>query len=398
MQHLEIYDSHTPVFNVMAQAVYPDANFTYIGFKSELTKRAQDKLKRYFKIRGAGEPNFVVIKGETVNRVEEALAFLENGEKYYIELRGGAELIFVVLGSMLASTGVSVFRVDPASGKAISVTGALPDVPEMKPDIKLEQLILLANGAIGDDTEDLQVELTDDLKKRVRARWARYSAGPKSYNYDNGAFAEFISNHSKTDSSGRTIIDPGELCKIPAGKVGWLKKYINRLSFDGLVTVEKAAGDGTAFRYKNEACRELVNKTGLLLELFVRSAAAETGRFSDVRQGVRFDWDGTLSDAGAADGTTNEIDVVLVCNFTVFYISCKSGQFDRNALYELDAVANRFDVGNLRKILICKDIDQSNAVRARDMNIKVISDIGSVGSLEDMAAKLNKLAKSSARE
>ena len=128
----------------------------------------------------------------------------------------------------------------------------------------------------------------------------------------------------------------------------------------------------------------MVEKPGLLLELFSRIAAEEIGRFSDVRHGVRMNWDGKLNENGTVSGTNNEVDLILVDGFTVYCVSCKSGYFDKVALYELETVASQFDIGNVRKVLICDYIDESTKERAQNMRILVISGITGYSTFEQV--------------
>ena len=54
------------------------------------------------------------------------------------------------------------------------------------------------------------------------------------------------------------------------------------------------------------------------------------------------------------------------------YISCKMGNVDQMALYELETVANWFDGIYAKKVLInAKDIAPGHLLRAEEMGIEV---------------------------
>ena len=90
--------------------------------------------------------------------------------------------------------------------------------------------------------------------------------------------------------------------------------------------------------------------------------------------GVMIDWDGHISTP--SDDVSNEIDVISLDGYTMTFISCKCGRLDangaRNALYELDTVANRFGGKYVRKKLALLDeIGETHLNRAKEMGIEI---------------------------
>lgn len=91
----------------------------------------------------------------------------------------------------------------------------------------------------------------------------------------------------------------------------------------------------------------------------------------DCRVGVHIDWDGIMHKSAGKD-VLNEIDIMSIKNNLPTFISCKIGNVDQMALYELETVANRFGGKYAKKVLvIAKDMASGHALRAEEMGIEV---------------------------
>ena len=128
-----------------------------------------------------------------------------------------------------------------------------------------------------------------------------------------------------------------------------------------------------SFIYKNENIIKLLGKEGNVLEqrVLVEERAFHRQCLSD----VVIDWDGHIS-AVANDDVSNEIDVISLDGYIMTFISCKCGKLDknlaRNALYELDTVANRFGGKYVKKKLaVLGEIGETHANRAKEMGIEI---------------------------
>ena len=66
----------------------------------------------------------------------------------------------------------------------------------------------------------------------------------------------------------------------------------------------------------------------------------------------------------------NEIDVIALEGYTPIFISCKNGNVDKMAFYELDTVAKRFGGKYVKKEFSTgSEMNESSACRAKEMNI-----------------------------
>lgn len=393
MKIIEIYDKEHPVYNIMAQVIYPDAEIIYIGVKNLLSKKAQKRLRAYFKARKCKKsPSFILPDEESVEAIELAIHSVVSEEGCYIELRGGTEVMCVAMGVIAERYKLSMFQINPNTAKVKAITGSLPDVEPCTPDLKYEELVCLTGGCIGSKTEDYSVIVDSDTEEAVSSLWKRYAKNSGNYNRKNSRFTSIVNPRSVPEAGHSININANDLSSISERDFNTAVGYVNQLEKEGIIDVVRCNNEGLVFDYKNDTCKELIEKSGLLLELFGRISAISIGRFSDVRQGVRLDWDGKLNENGTVFGTNNEVALIFVDKFTVYYVSCKSGYLDKSALYELETVAVKFDTGNVKKILICDEIDDATKERAQDMRIQVIAGITGYNTFEDLGKKFLKMA------
>lgn len=125
-----------------------------------------------------------------------------------------------------------------------------------------------------------------------------------------------------------------------------------------------------------------MSKAGNILEVYTYMLLHELSKenpdlFCDKRMGVCADWDGKLIPKQKS-GTRNEIDLIVTKNTVPIFISCKHGEVLKEALYELQTVAEHYGGKYAKKVLITADLGSSFTKRdsflkrARDMGITVI--------------------------
>ena len=128
-------------------------------------------------------------------------------------------------------------------------------------------------------------------------------------------------------------------------------------------------GEVYSFSYKSEKIEETLWDAGSVLEL--HTYMEERVKASDCRVGVHIDWDGIVHNDSGRD-VLNEIDVMSIQNNRPTFISCKIGNVDQMALYELETVANRFGGKYAKKILsTAQEPSAAHVRRAKEMGIEV---------------------------
>lgn len=142
------------------------------------------------------------------------------------------------------------------------------------------------------------------------------------------------------------------------------------------ITQQEDTKDGVriSFYYSSDAVWDVLSKAGNILEAYVWEQAAKTGFFDDVRTNFMFHWpEGDVS---------NELDVLATKGLSTLVISCKTAKFQKEHLYEVKYLADRFSV-NTKAVIIYSseravkksDSDSSAALRKRAaaMGIYMIS-------------------------
>ena len=109
------------------------------------------------------------------------------------------------------------------------------------------------------------------------------------------------------------------------------------------------------------------------MELYTYISALECNYFDTCDIGVHLDWDGIIN--GWLPDVVNEVDVLLMKDNIPTFISCKNGRVDKDALYELDTVTQKFGGKYAHKIIISpQSNDETLSERAREMGIDLVDE------------------------
>lgn len=96
------------------------------------------------------------------------------------------------------------------------------------------------------------------------------------------------------------------------------------------------------FTYKNQAIKNCLATAGNVLELYAWHAAAQTHYFDDCRANFSFRW---------KENVKNELDLILTKGLTTLVVSCKTAKFNKEHLYEIKYLTDRFSLGSKPVIL-----------------------------------------------
>ena len=164
------------------------------------------------------------------------------------------------------------------------------------------------------------------------------------------------------------------------------ERVLRALRKQGIVTESAVEKTKATYTIGGAAkTKELYEKGGTSLELFVCLAAAKCGSFSDAQTGVQIDLDGAITNAPS--DPHNEIDVLAMYRGRPVFISCKNTRPTREFLYEIKTVA--LSAGGKRAVpAIVSTVPALPAVaeRARDMGVLLIDDLhtASLKSLKNL--------------
>jgi hypothetical protein len=115
-----------------------------------------------------------------------------------------------------------------------------------------------------------------------------------------------------------------------------------------LKTLDKAGTFKIEFFYNYNAIKDCLAKEGNVLEAYVWCKAYETGYFDDAKANFSFGW----SDSSTVK---NELDVVLTKGLSTVVVSCKTARYNKEHLYEVKYLADRFSVNSKAVIVYSSD-------------------------------------------
>ena len=102
-----------------------------------------------------------------------------------------------------------------------------------------------------------------------------------------------------------------------------------------------------SFTYNNSAIRDCLTTAGNILEAYVWYQADKTGYFDSLQTNFSFTWHNSR--------VSNELDVILTHGLTTLVCSCKTAKFNKEHLYEVADLANRFSVNTKPVIIYSSD-------------------------------------------
>lgn len=164
------------------------------------------------------------------------------------------------------------------------------------------------------------------------------------------------------------------------------ERVLRSLARQGVVAQSGVTGAGASYTLGKAAkTKELYEKSGTALELFVCLAAARCGSFYDAQTGVQIDLDGVVTNAPS--DPHNEIDVLAMHRGRPVFISCKNTRPTKEFLYEIQTVATSAGGKTAVPVIVSTEpAFPAVSERARDMDILLLDDLrtASLKSLKNM--------------
>lgn len=381
--NIEFFDKE-PIENLITCIHFKMDKVIYFGHSDTMTQdKIQDTRRALKNICGITDVEFFEVSQKSLYKVMELMErelkkVLTNGNKCFFDLTGGEELVLVAMGMLTFQYKVPMHKFGLPENE-LYLLNKWEDVPRIDEVVEHRQLQLTLDDMIGlqggvinyRQQKDVKSHLEDKhFETAVKNMWEIANDNQRKWNGLSAVFKEC--NHYENEN--RDVKVPVKsmrqaLKKIPdIISISELTQYFNRLQKYNVLTQVVVDEEYIRFRYGDDMLRECLLDAGCLLELHTYYERVESGRYSDCRIGVHIDWDGII-DGGEVD-VENEIDVMLLEGITPVFISCKNGRVNQMALYELDAVANRFGGKYVRKELTAtQEITPAYLKRAEEMNI-----------------------------
>lgn len=400
---VEFFDE-CQIDNVIGVLRYKPEKVIFVGYKKVMTNRRKIAIERLFEIKGldVNIDYYIVGRTDYDSIVDKLKLIVHENDDCYFDATGGSELILAAMGAVSKSENIPVIQCDIRSGKYTSVYGdyALPDTDA--PRMSIKEIITLNGGAvIENEPDDYAWKFDDDFVYYVEEMWDICSRNCSLWNRQSISFntieqfghlddLDVCANltHMRNIKQG-AFLETGIISDFIILDI--LKNF--NISDDGILT----------FTYGSEQIRQCLTKAGNILEVYTYMLLNEIKEeepeyYDDIDIGVYVDWDGEIhtEDERVYD-TKNEIDIIVMRKSVPIFISCKNGEVKKEALYELETVANHFGGEYVKKVLlvtyISTDADSRRYIlqRARDMKIEVIEDVDKLDRDEFISVLKNRI-------
>ena len=299
----------------------------------------------------------------------------EAGHKVFFDITGGEPLILAAFGVLSGELRAPMHCYDIPGDRLIELnTGAghaiskLARVQQM--EFTLDQYIEMMGGVINYRlNKALSSTRNEEFEELMPRLWKVSNDNSDAWN----AFSDMLKRFSNTEYG--LVVDLTE--KQVEAYLKESRKLNSRQRLADLLAdctreglLEQASCDaGLFFKYRNSFVKECLLNTGSILEL--HTYMEEKKDSTDCLVGIHLDWDGFIQHDGRQD-VLNEVDVLVLRGYIPTFISCKNGGVDKNALYELHTVAEKFGGKYAKKVLVAtRELSATDMERAREMNIEV---------------------------
>ncbi|MBR4084896.1 MAG: DUF1887 family protein [Lachnospiraceae bacterium] len=383
--NIEFFDSE-PLENLITCLNFKMDKVIFFGHSDTMTEnRIQDTRRALKNICEISDVEFVTVSQKSLYKVLELLEKevteeMKAGNTCFFDLSGGEDLVLVAMGMLATQYKVPLHKFALPENELYLLTkwDKVPRIDEVVPrrelQLTLDDIIGLHGGIINyRQQKDVKSNLQDnDFKDAVGVMWEIANDSQKKWNGLSSVFKECIKYEDEYHRVRVSVKAMKQAMKrIPdIISVKELRNYLNRLGNQAILERISIDEEMIKFSYKTPNIRDCLLDAGCLLELHTYYERMESGRYSDCRVGVHIDWDGEIN--GREIDVENEIDVMLLEGVVPVFISCKNGRVNQMALYELDAVSNRFGGKYVRKELAAtQEITPGYLKRAEEMNIIV---------------------------
>ncbi len=380
---IELFDN-TQIENVVAALRMQPETIVFVGFEEIMTRKKVDELERFWKVHQfPGNIIYQPVERYDLDAIIQTLHQLaDTYDDCCFDLTGGKELVLVAMGMVAATRKMPMIQFNVRTGELIRVRNSDHILETGRKFLTIKESVVLNGGALVETVDDFAWKLTDDFQNDIDHMWKICSQNSSRWNQQTkkmGGLEQY--KLQPEDLHISVVVKNAEKHTLPD------PEFFEALADKNLILDYHYDEEKLMFRYKNEQVRRSIIKSGNILELYAYSAAKEItekdpGYYDDIQVGVSVDWDGVLHDENfAVKETRNEIDLILMRDMIPVFVSCKNGEVHKDALYELEAVAQRYGGKYAKKVLLATYLNSGGTSRkyllerARDMRIQVIEGI-----------------------
>ncbi|MBR6786970.1 MAG: DUF1887 family protein [Clostridia bacterium] len=371
---IELYDER-PLLNVLCTEMFrPERTVFVCPPEVGNNKHMQEKMRAYFARRGV-HCELIFKPASLLDASQVGKCLKELVEVYpdcAIDVAGGTDAALFASGALCAVSDTPAFTYSRKRNAFFDIHNA-PFAHNLPCTVKLSvrDSFEIAGGSmrtgrVGDDIDIAKyMSLIDKLFNvylRFRRDW------PKIVNY-----MQRISQCPE-GTAPQMHVEGAYTVKGDYGRRVYAnEKALRAMEEAGLIADLRISGnDSVAFTFHDAVIRKWLRDVGSALEMYTYKACLDTGLFDDVRVSAIVDWNGGKVQK---DSVTNELDVMCTRGVSTYFISCKTGSVQTEALNELAILRDRFGSKVARAAIVTCERGGSSASmrnRGRELEIDVI--------------------------
>ncbi|MBQ2266602.1 MAG: DUF1887 family protein [Clostridia bacterium] len=374
-----------PTENIASALTLKPEKIIFIGKKAD---KSDGIYTKFIKAKSPKtQPEFIYTDTNDLNNLISVLSDIVATEKEItFDLTGGEDLLLVAMGVVLErNSNITVQRFDIKNNLLSVFKNGDKNEVKAPAMLTVDEQITLHGGMIIENKND-EIPLNSQTAPVIEALWSVFKVD-KHYNTN----VKLLQRALKFNTDSRELfakinIAEFEYNEIDNRTTAWLIEFLEFLKYGGIINYLKLTDDEINFSFKSATSKELLEKSGNVLEMKVYKTATELKNqngapfYTDLKRSVIIDWDGKIGSSKTGD-TKNEIDCIFMQNLIPVFVSCKGGEIDEAELYKLDAVARRFGGKYAKKVLVStnhgKDVTATAYFRKRaeDMNITLFENV-----------------------
>lgn len=372
---IEIFDENQ-IENVIAGLTFNVRKVIFIGYDFIMTPGRIEDVKRIFRKKSPGTTLYfeIVQKYDFEGNIKKLEHIVKSNEECVFDVSGGKEILLACVGTVAFQNKIPIIQFDVETGKFISVYCANEYERFSDVTLSFKETVHLNGGTVVETTNnDFRWQLNKEFKNDLQSMWDICRKDCAKWNKHTNILASFESEtpYSLNVTGNKERLNPD-------------RDFLDLLIENKLIKNYYEDGRNIYFSYKNEAVKRTLIKSGNLLELYTYMLLHEIeneneGYYDDILTGVVVDWDGIVYRRFPYPADTqNELDIVVMRDSVPVFVSCKNGEVHKEALYELDIVADKFGGKYAKKVLVSTYMSFNEKgrkhlkTRANDMNIELV--------------------------
>ncbi|MBQ3058537.1 MAG: DUF1887 family protein [Clostridia bacterium] len=374
-----------PTENIASALTLRPDKIIFIGNKSD---KRENIYTRFIKSKSPStKTEFIYTDtSDLYNLIDILSDIVKSDTQITFDLTGGEDLLLTAMGVMVERfKNITIQRFNINQNRLISWQNGEKTEKDTNASLSVEEQITLHGGMIIKNTAD-EIILNKHTAPVIDALWSVFKRD-KHYNTN----VKLLQRALKLDRDGRDLVADISIPEFKSSErddrtSDWLIEFLQFLKDGQIVDSLNVTTQRIKFSFKSGTAKELLEKSGNILEMMVYKTAAtlknDNGapHYTDLMRSVIIDWDGKVGSNKTGD-TKNEIDCIFMKNLVPVFISCKGGDIEEAELYKLDAVANRFGGKYAKRVLISTNHGKDEIAaayfrkRAEDMNITLLENV-----------------------